>query len=129
MKLTSKQFTQAYLQSCVGKTPCDIEKITQQFLKAVRAARAWKLLPSIISNIQKIADEKEGITHLVITTAHEIEKGISKKIAEKVGFKKTRITEQIKPEIIGGFIARTENKIFDASIKTQLQQLKKHLQS
>lgn len=128
MKISSKQFTEAYLQSCESKTPAEIEQITRQFLKTVKMARAWKMLPSIITNIQKISDEKEGIINLVITTAREIDKDTSKKITEKLGFKKVRVTEYVKPEIIGGFIARTDNKIFDASIKTQLKQLKKHLQ-
>lgn len=129
MKIQPRQFARAYVSACEDKTPKQIEEITKLFLKNIRAARAWKLLPSIVSHIQKYGDERDEATPVIISFARALDAHTTKAIIKKLGFKNARITEQILPEILGGFIARTTDNIYDGSIKTQLNQLKKHLQS
>ena len=129
MKLNPRQFARAYLESCEGQTVKQIEHITALFLKKLRIARGWKQIPAIIAHIQRYADEREGVTPLTIVTARGLGEAANKKIADSLGFKKARITEQVQPELVGGFIARTVDTIFDGSLKTQLQHIKKHLES
>lgn len=129
MKILPRQFALAYWLACEDKNTKQIEEITKLFLKKIRAARAWKILPAIISHLQNLADKKEAIAVLTVETAHTPNAYIIKKITDKLGFIKTRVKKIVSPEILGGFIARTEDTIFDGSLKTQLEQLKKHLQS
>lgn len=129
MKIQPRQFARAYVSACENKTTKQIEEVTKLFLKNIRTARAWKLIPSIVYHIQKYADEKDEVTPVTISSAHALDARTTKAIIKTLGFKNIRITEHITPEILGGFIARTADMICDGSLKTQLNQLKRHLQS
>lgn len=129
MKIQPRQFARAYVSACEDKTPKQIEEVTKLFLKNIRATHAWKLIPSILSHIQKYADEKDEVMPVTISSVHALDAHTTKAIVKTLGFKNVRITEQIAPEILGGFIARTADMICDGSLKTQLNQLKRHLQS
>ncbi len=80
------------------------------------------------SELEKLVDLRLGIIKAEITSATEIDEEtlhrIKNKIEELFG-KKAEITVKIDASIIGGFIVKVADKVLDASIKTQLENLKK----
>ena len=48
-------------------------------------------------------------------------------VEKKFAISVSEVDEVVRPELIGGFILKANNKIIDTSIKSQLQQLKMNL--
>jgi len=86
------------------------------------------LLREFAQEFENFVNERLGIVKAEITTATEIDDEtlgkIRAKIEELFG-KKAEITVKLDPSIIGGFIVKVADKVLDASIKTQLENLKK----
>ena len=78
---------------------------------------------NIIAEYVKYAKAKEGIMDIEITTAQKADKKVIDEIKAIFG-KKTESIEKIDKTILGGVKIRTEELIFDATIKTQIGKLK-----
>ena len=80
-------------------------------------------LKKYIKNLEKILDEKEGITEVTVTTTEPLEKkfedDIIKNLSEKLN-KKIRLNKLIDPDLIGGIIIKIDSVMIDNSIKTKL---------
>jgi len=86
------------------------------------------LFREFAQEFENFVNERLGIVKAEITTATEIDDEtlgkIKAKIEELFG-KKAQITLKLDPSIIGGFIVKVADKVLDASIKTQLEKLRK----
>jgi F-type H+-transporting ATPase subunit delta len=74
--------------------------------------------------------QKEGIKSAVVTTAGKLEDSTAKSIKKTLEeYYKCNIEleAQINPEIIGGFVLRVEDQQLDASVVSQLREIKKGL--
>jgi len=73
----------------------------------------------------------EGRSFAEISTAIEISQDFKKELQKKfeplIG-KKMELTYTTDPSLIGGVVTKIGNRVFDGSIKTQLQSLKRHLE-
>jgi ATP synthase F1 delta subunit len=49
------------------------------------------------------------------------------KLKELTNAREIRLVVNVDPSLIGGFLIKTESKIIDFTVKNQLQQLAKHL--
>lgn len=86
------------------------------------------LLKEFYSEFENLANEKLGIVKAEIISATELDdetlKKIEKKIEELFG-RKPEVSVKVDSSLIGGFIVKVSDKVIDASIKTQLENLKK----
>ena len=110
-----------------------LEKIkVSEELKKVLFLMAQKdrlgMLKEFASEFEKFVDYRLGVIKAEITTATEVDEEtvlkIKSKIEEIFG-KKAEISVKLDPSLIGGFVVRVADKVLDASIKTQLENLKK----
>lgn len=80
--------------------------------------------------IIRLIKQKSGIQDAVLTTAQKLPEKHKKEIFEFVT-KKFKLNldmqEKIDPEIIGGYILRIEDQQIDASLKNQLNKIKREL--
>ena len=86
------------------------------------------LLREFAEEFEKFAYERLGLVKAEITSATELDEEVLTKIKTKIEElfgKKAEITVKLDPSIIGGFIVKVADKVLDASIKTQLEKLKK----
>jgi len=86
------------------------------------------LLKEFAEEFEKFAYERLGLVKAEITSATELDEEVLNRIKAKIEElfgKKAEITVKLDPSIIGGFIVRVADKVLDASIKTQLENLKK----
>ena len=75
---------------------------------------------------KEYAKLQQGVKKIVITSARELSEKITEEIALIFG-KKVEVETKIDTTLIGGIVVRTGDTIFDASVKSQLEQLQRQL--
>jgi F-type H+-transporting ATPase subunit delta len=104
-----------------------INHLTLKFLILLCDKNRINNLKDICTDFLDYADRKKGILRAEIQTAVELSETEKNAIVERLSkFTKSYVSAEYKinPEIIGGFIARIDDRIIDASIKRQLELLK-----
>ena len=65
-----------------------------------------------------------------LVSAHKLsskeEKAIQTAMEEKIG-KKLELTVEVDPELIGGFVLKVGDKLFDGSVSSSLRRIKQEL--
>ena len=98
------------------------KEIADIFINFLKAKNSFKRGKMIVRELEKYNKKKKGIESLEITSAGELSEENLKNISNIFG-KHSEITKKIEKNIIGGVIIKTEDKIFDASLKKQLKNL------
>jgi F-type H+-transporting ATPase subunit delta len=104
--------------------------MVQNFLRLLLEKQRFSLLPAISTMARNQADTLAGRARAVVTTATAMtaamEKEVQATLQEATG--KTIILESlVDASLIGGMIAQVGGKVFDASVKTRLAELRQQL--
>jgi len=105
-----------------------IDKETLGFIHFIIEKRREEILYSVAKRFTELRNEHLGIVELLVRTAFELnddQKKILKKRFEKILNKKTIMNFKVDNNLIGGFIAQVGDTVYDASMKHQLELLKK----
>ena len=105
-----------------------ISKDSMDFIEFVISKQRESLLQPIGNRFLELQDEHLGIANVVVTAASEFtneQKNVLKNRLEKILNKKVRLNFKTDFELVGGFIAKVGDTLYDASIKHQLELLKK----
>jgi F-type H+-transporting ATPase subunit delta len=105
-----------------------ISKDSMDFIEFVVSKKRENLLESIGKRFLELQDEHLGIANVVVTAAFEFttdQKNVLQGRLEKILEKKVRLNFKTDIDLVGGFIAKVGDTLYDASIKHQLEQLKK----
>lgn len=105
-----------------------ISKDSMDFIEFVISKQRESLLKSIGKRFLEIRDEYLGIANVFVTTATEFnndQKSLLESKLEKILNKKVRLNFKTDLNLVGGFIAKVNDTLYDASIKHQLELLKK----
>jgi F-type H+-transporting ATPase subunit delta len=89
-----------------------------------------RYLAQIARNFISMAREHLGITEVTLTTAIEPEPALKEKISGVISSTfdtKIELHEVIDPDIIGGFIVRIEDKLFDSSVRNKLRNIAREM--
>lgn len=103
-----------------------ISKTIQNFLCLLVDKRRFQYLEEIIGSYEELTNELFGFLKAKITTAAPLSSedyGQLRKSLEKITKKKILLSTVVEPQIIGGVIAEVGDRIFDGSIKNQLQKI------
>lgn len=106
------------------------QQLTRMFIELVTKKRREVLLSEIASSFEVQVNKYKGITPLTIISAVPLSEAVKNKIVAKVQGSVSgtlEITEKIDPTLIGGFIVRMDDKQIDASVSSQLDNLKQRL--
>jgi F-type H+-transporting ATPase subunit delta len=88
-------------------------------------------LPQIAASYAKLADELSGVVRPVVTSGMPLaDQQIAdiKGALEKSTGKKVALTVQVDPSLIGGVVTKIGDRVFDGSVKTQLDRIQDILQ-
>jgi F-type H+-transporting ATPase subunit delta len=89
------------------------------------------LLNFVISNYLELVYETASIKTIEVVTAFAFSSAqkntLIEKLKELTNAREIRLVVTVEPSLIGGFLIKTESKVIDFTIKNQLQQLAKHL--
>lgn len=101
---------------------------SMNFLKFIIEKNREFLLHDIIKRFLELRDQHLGIVNVEVKTAFEFTEDqkleLQKKFESTLN-KKVRFQFSIDKELIGGFVAKAGDTVYDASLKHQLEVLKK----
>jgi len=104
---------------------------TFKFLMVLVDRDRINLLSAVINNYLELVYQTASIKMVEVSTASaftNLQKNtLIQKLKELTNAREIRLVINVDPSLIGGFLIRTESKIIDFTIKNQLQQLAKHL--
>ena len=104
---------------------------TFKFLMVLVDRDRINLLKSVITNYLELVYETASIKTIEVVTAIEFSNAqkntLIQKLKELTNAREIKLAITIDPNLIGGFLIKTESKFIDFTIKNQLQQLAKHL--
>lgn len=104
-----------------------MEKMSLGFMNLIIKNSREDLLPEIAEGFVSLYKKKNNILDVTVISATKLDKTTKDQITNKIkaSFDGTiEMIEKVDPELIGGFIVRIDDKQIDASIASQLTNLK-----
>lgn len=92
--------------------------------------RRQRLLPDIAREYRMLLDDHMGREHVEVTVARSVDDVTASLIAERLSSmlgKRAIPRIVVKPEIIGGIVVRTGDKIYDGSVRRHLGDMRRRL--
>ena len=109
----------------------EINEETFKFLIILAQKNRINLLQSIIARYLELVYETASIKIIEVYTAFGLtnlqKHTLIKKLKEFTNAREIRLIINVDPSLIGGFLIKTNSKVIDFTIKSQLQKLSKHL--
>jgi len=105
-----------------------IYKDSMNFIEFVISKNRESLLSSIGKRFLELRDDHLGIANVFVTSVTEFsndQKNLLQTRLEKILNKRVRLNFKTDLNLIGGFIAKVNDTLYDASIRHQLELLKK----
>lgn len=106
------------------------ETVTKSFIELITNNRREALLSEIAEAFNALVKEHKGIVPVTIVSATALNEETKNKILAKIQatIKGTlEVTESIDASLIGGFVVKMGDKRIDASVASQLNNLKQRL--
>ena len=104
---------------------------TFKFLMVLVNRDRLNLLQSVISNYLELVYETASIKMIEVATAFPFttlqKLNLIKKLKELTNAREIRLVVTVDSSLIGGFLIKTDSKVIDFTVKNQLQNLAKHL--
>jgi len=104
---------------------------TFKFLMVLLERDRINLLKSVIANYLELVYETASIKTIEVITASAFTNSqkemLIQKLKELTNAREIRLIINIDASLIGGFLIKTESKVIDFTVKNQLQNLAKHL--
>ena len=88
---------------------------------------ALALLPNVIAQLQYLQSRGDAYATIRITSPYAMDKKILGTITKTLDATDAPQELQQQPELIGGFVAEYKGVVYDASVQTQLTNLKQAL--
>ena len=109
-----------------------IGELFTSFLQVICKKGREPYMESIINALKEEYKLFKGITEVEVTTAAEVDSETLERIKEKVRSlpnvrKEIKVEHKVDPEIIGGLVIRYEDKVYDASVAHELENLRRQL--
>lgn len=107
-----------------------LNPLTANFLQVLNHKGRLPIISDIIRAYAELADERAGRVSVRVTTASEMSKAIEIQVQEalsKSTGKQVVLVPEVDPALIGGMVVRVGGKVYDSSIRTRLQQVKRSL--
>lgn len=105
-----------------------ISEITQGFLKIITSKKRESLLPDMSIAFVDLYKNYKGILTTYVKSAVPLSDNIRKKILEVMNEQekgKVELVEEVKEELIGGFVLQWKDMQYDASILNQINKMRK----
>ena len=130
--LNSPVVSQEAKRQILSKTlKSQVNTETFKFLMVLVNRNRINLLNAVIKNYLELVYETASIKMIEVSTASAFsnsqKNSLIQKLKEITNAREIRLVVTVDPNLIGGFLIKTESKVIDFTIKNQLQQLAKHL--
>ena len=130
--LTNPVVSQQAKREVLAKTlKSQINTETFKFLMVLIDRDRINVLSAVINNYLELVYQTASIKMVEVASASaftsEQKETLIQKLKELTNAREIRLVTTIDPSLIGGFLIKTESKVIDFTVKNQLQQLAKHL--
>lgn len=109
-----------------------VSRPTGNLLRVMAAKDRIPLLRLVEEAYREALDEHEQVETAEVSTAHPLTEAQQEKLASELAAlsgKRIRLNFTTDPALLGGLVVRIGNRIYDASIVTQLRQFKQRVLS
>jgi F-type H+-transporting ATPase subunit delta len=118
----------AVLTQVLSRT--DFHVHVKSFLSLLVDKNRFMLFADILREFEALADELGHRVRSIVTTSAPLDAALQKRIEAALAetMKKTVLVEfKVDPDLIGGLVAQVGGKVFDASVRSRLQDLQNSL--
>ncbi|MGH7609360.1 MAG: F0F1 ATP synthase subunit delta [Candidatus Dormibacteria bacterium] len=109
-----------------------LDRPARNLLLLLVSGRRPGLLAAIARGYQELVDEREGRVLARLTTAVALAAGerrrLAGRLARRLG-REVRFETEVDPALLGGAVVRVGDRVFDASLRTRLLQLRQEIVS
>lgn len=130
MKFGAKDYAKALMETLELTAPNNESQVLDNFVKVLAENNDLRLFSEISDEFHKFELARKGIKQVEITSAHPINHENEKQILEelnKLAKQKVEIKKSIDENLVGGVVIRMDDRLLDASVKNDLEQLKQEL--
>jgi len=131
MRPTISQYATSLEELSSGATQETVALIAKNFFRLLKRRGDWKKKDAIIKYVEKINAEKEGRVQVTVVSAHDPDNETKEKLSLHASSifpeKKVSLSYEIHTEMIGGALFHTDEVLYDATLRAQVNNLKKSL--
>ncbi|MAG45017.1 hypothetical protein CL633_03985 [bacterium] len=120
MKISLKQYASSLYQALLETNKADL--VAKNFLQILQSKKDLKYLDKILQELDYVRAEVEDVKIVQITIARDDKKIISS--VKKLLGRKIEPEFRVDKKIIAGVKIEIQDKLIDASVKSQIQSLK-----
>ncbi len=129
--ISNKEIANAIFKATEGKTGRELHGTILNIVSFLNKKRLISKSASILTDLRKIVNKKEGIVEVKLTYAgkltrdakHHIEHALKKRYKAR----DVILHDSIDESLVGGFRIEAEDEVIDLSIKERVNKLKEHL--
>lgn len=125
---TPQTYGRALYELTRGKRGAELNEIIERFVAHLSKARMLTQADRIINECIRYAKAKEGIVEIEIQSARELPAATINQVKKYFG-DKVAAASTVNEALLGGIAVRTQDAIFDASLRAQLNTLEMKLAS
>jgi ATP synthase F1 delta subunit len=126
----SPYFSTKEKQEALSRALVDADEAFANFLALLIENHRMPVIFRVRQQYERLWEEENRTLPVEITSAIELDpattESLGKTIGERAG-RKVKLASRVDPDIIGGIVVRVGNSILDASIRTRLEQLRRHV--
>ncbi len=107
--------------------PSKLSPLTGNLLRLLTTNERMPLIEEVSAAFRRLTLEHKQIQSGEVVSAHDLDAEQRKRLAKSLGEALGRTMElgyQVDPGLVGGLVVRIGNRIFDASVTTQLRRFK-----
>lgn len=127
-KVGTTEYAEILFELTSGKSDADIQKAIKVFTGYLAKQKALGSAGDIQKAYERLVDSKEGRVRVTLATPEKLDSGtvaeIQQTMQKTFEASSVELQEKIDTSLIGGWRARTEDYLIDASLKGRLDRLK-----
>lgn len=98
----------------------DVPALMQRFVRAIRRRGQGRLLPAVLTAVERVWNERHGIASVRVTGARSIDVG---PLSASLG-PQAAVAATVDERLIGGVILQRDDERTDASVRGRLERLR-----
>ena len=126
----SPYFSTKEKQDALQGVLVDADPVLVNFLELLIENHRMPVIFRIREQYERLWEEENRMLPVEITSAIELDsettESLGRTIGESAG-RRVTLAAHVDPDILGGIVVRVGNSILDASIRTRLEQLRRHV--
>lgn len=126
-KPSPRDLARLFYLAAKGKDEKEAAQVARRFRQSLERRGLASLLPEVLDELPKAADEAEGREEVVVESARPLSDSAVAELLAAVGADPAKcvVASRIVPELIGGARVRRKDVVLDASVRKRLERFSK----